>query len=749
MKKNYLSNYQAGLYFKRWNYPTLLILFVFLHLFPFSFAIAQETVFWRSEASNANWANTDVNNWWRQGDGWDVRRPDLAFNQWMADGTKSYNIIIFNNAVQLTTNVNGNIGGEKYHVHRLEFRNSSNRVFNASSSGYFALGGGSQNAKIEAVIGEGTGNYTINVPITYEKDTEINPVGGSITIGANITNGGFNTYVWGSSDKNFTFTGELSGEGGLQIKSNTTVIFTGNSSYTGGTIVEAGTLEIQGNIASSAVTVKSGATLIINGNNVTVASLSVESGAFVQVEVNKALTVTGNLSNSGSLTIKSNASGTGSLIVNGTFTGIATVERYLSKYDAQGDNKYHFISSPVAAQNIQPEFVSDPPSPSVDFYKFSETNYEWVNSKLLSGDWNPAFESQFEVGQGYMVAYSVNLTKNFNGALNNNASYVLNCTHTADKGNGWNLLGNPFQAAIDWDAVTLGDGMDNALYYYDSQNEKYNYYIAFAGINNTQYLGTGSRYIPSMQGFMVHAKSTGTKTVTIEKADLAHQAQTTFYKSGYNLVPGSMALTLISGERRDEAFVHFTSGATEAFDGQYDAYKLLSGNAAIPEIYTTNNGNVKFAINGLPELGEQTEVPVSIKANQPGVYTISADLSNLPATAYLNDLKTGTVHNLSQNPAYTFTAAEGDAPNRFKLTFGSVGIEQPVAQSIRVYTSENMLYLLTGGNAARVEVFSLTGQKLMDVETRSNTLPLNLTSGIYLVKVTTSGHTHVQKIIVK
>ena len=487
---------------------------------------------------------------------------------------------------------------------------------------------------------------------------------------------------------------------------------------------------------SNPTKIPSSANVVINGS--------------VELAHDKNLTVSNfTVSAPNSFTIKSNASGTGSLIVNGTFTGIATVERYLSKYDAQGDNKYHFISSPVAAQNIQPEFVSDPPSPSVDFYKFSETNYEWVNSKLLSGDWNPAFESQFEVGRGYMVAYSVNLTKNFNGALNNNASYVLNCTHTADKGNGWNLLGNPYQAAIDWDAVTLGDGMDNALYYYDSQNEKYNYYIAFAGINNTQYLGTGSRYIPSMQGFMVHAKSTGTKTVTIEKADLAHQAQTTFYKSGYNLVPGSMALTLISGERRDEAFVHFTSGATEAFDGQYDAYKLLSGNAAIPEIYTTNNGNVKFAINGLPELGEQTEVPVSIKANQPGVYTISADLSNLPATAYLNDLKTGTVHNLSQNPIFTFTAAEGDAPNRFKLTFGSVGIEQPVAQCTKVYTSENMLYLLTGGNAARVEVFSLTGQKQMDVETRSNVLPLNLATGIYLVKVTTSAQTHVQKIIVK
>ncbi len=484
---------------------------------------------------------------------------------------------------------------------------------------------------------------------------------------------------------------------------------------------------------------------------VTIGNVYIGSDYSLEIETTGALTINTKLVNNEVLFIYSDASGTGSLIVNGTVSGSgkAYIERYLTKYDSQNDNKYHFISAPVTAQAIRPEFVANTPAEDEDFYYFDEEQNLWINSKTETNEWNAGFENNFIVGKGYMASYPANGSKLFEGTLNNDASYVLTCTHTTDQGKGWNLLGNPYQAAIDWDAVTLGDGMDNALYYYDSQNEKYRYYISYPGINNENYLGSGSRYIPPMQGFMVHAQSTGTKTVTIEKADLAHEAQTTFYKSGYNLVPGSMALTLISGERRDEAFVHFTSGATEAFDGQYDAYKLLSGNAVIPEIYTTNSGNVKFAINGLPELSGQTEVPVSIKANQPGVYSISADLSNLPATAYLNDIKTGTVHNLSQNPVYTFTAAEGDAPNRFKLTFGSVGIDTPAGKPIAAYYAAGRLHFVNAQAEKTIEVFNMAGQRFIFAKTTANEYPVNLSAGMYVVKVSTAQQLVSAKFFVK
>lgn len=719
MKKNYLLNYQVGFYIKNWNYPALLLLFVFLYLFPFSLAIAQETVFWRSEASNANWANTDVNNWWRQGDGWDVRRPDLAFNQWSADGTKSYNIIIFNNAVQLTTTVIGNIGGEKYHVHRLEFRNSSNRVFNASSSGYFALGGGSQNAKIEAISGEGTGNYTINVPITYEKDTEINPVGGSITIGANITNGGFNTNVWGSSDKTLTFTGELSGEGGLQIKSNTTVIITGNSSYTGGTIVEAGTLEIQGNIASSAVTVKNGATLLINGNNVTVASLTVESGAFVQVEVNKALTVTGNLSNSGSLTIKSNASGTGSLIVNGTFTGNITSERYIAGYTSASDG-WHLISSPVNNFSIASTILA--PGANDDLFWYDETQHLWMNYKEGSF-------TTFTNGYGYLCAYENTSTKSFSGTPNHSDLTFTNLSRTSNR--GYHALGNPFQSALKWN-----DGN-----------------WALTDVNSNAYLlNNGGTYstisangiIPSNQGFFVRVLS-GTNSVTIPKAARVHD-NTPWYKSGN----AGLRLSLNAHSTTDHTYVESgflaNESATLGFDEVWDGFYLNGINGA-PKMYLMIEGE-KLSLNALPEFRGSYEIGF-IKGNSDDYRMTFGGFEDLVGTsAVLTDLKTGIVVDVTSAEEYLFSSQSSDPEIRFLVSFDMVGLPESAAKDVKAYSFGGLLYIQSVEKNFRVETFSLTGQKLMDIQTRSTQIPLSVAPGVYIVRITGSNQTHTQKIFV-
>ncbi|MBK7172247.1 MAG: hypothetical protein IPH84_03220, partial [Bacteroidales bacterium] len=79
--------------------------------------------------------------------------------------------------------------------------------------------------------------------------------------------------------------------------------------------------------------------------------LNIES---LTIDASKQLTVAGNL------VLESDATGTGSLIDNGTLVSTNnTVERFITKYDDAGDDMYHFLSSPVALQNISTEF-SDP-----------------------------------------------------------------------------------------------------------------------------------------------------------------------------------------------------------------------------------------------------------------------------------------------------------------------------------------------------------------------------------------------------
>ena len=247
-------------------------------------AKAQETVYWRSAAPNANWANANDNNWYRSGDGWDVRRPDLANNQWSTGGTRSYNVVIFDNGSHATTTVNAE-GGAKFDIYQLLLRHSSSRTFDSSGGGYFSLGGGSGNAKIETESGA-TGTYTFNVPLTLAKTTEINAVNGNMVFnsGSTIDTDGHTLQSYTSSGKQLELKGPISDSGGFQHKGGGLVILEGNNTYSGATTVEAngGVLQIKHASALGSIgngtTVSSGSALETYGSLGTVAEALTISG---------------------------------------------------------------------------------------------------------------------------------------------------------------------------------------------------------------------------------------------------------------------------------------------------------------------------------------------------------------------------------------------------------------------------------------------------------------------------------------
>lgn len=471
-------------------------------------------------------------------------------------------------------------------------------------------------------------------------------------------------------------------------------------------------------------------------------NLTIEAGASLTINPGKALTVNGTMTNqagTNGLILKSDITGTATLI-HSTTNVSASVERYVAKYDNMNDQMYHFISSPVEVQPIQPDFVTDPPSAGYDFMAWDEPGYQWLNSKTAAGLWNDVFDDEFVVGKGYLVAWPNDETKTFEGELNSYPEgnpLVITCTNTSN--GGWNLLGNPFPSSLDWDLVTKGDGMDNALYYYDNTSENYKYYIDLNGVG----VGGGSRYIPPMQGFMVHAKTTGTKTLSLYNTHRTHQSSDVYYKSE---ILNLLTLQIHGNNKTDETVIFFHEGTTNGFDSQADAYKLFTYALEVPQIYSMLQSGTQLAINSLPGFDETAQIPIGVRVPEAGNFQINAmGIESFDAISDINlyDFVNGNSQNLKENPVYEFqTLSGGFVSDRFVLQFkAETGISES-AEQLQFYWYEGQLRLLlpqrTSGN---VLITNMVGQtiwhKNIDMSTTAEIPFSGYTPGAYLIRIST------------
>lgn len=445
----------------------------------------------------------------------------------------------------------------------------------------------------------------------------------------------------------------------------------------------------------------------------------------------------------GNLLVQSSASGTGSFIADATdytITGTSTFERFLTKYDAIGDDMFHFLSSPVAAQAIQPGFVSLPNSTD-DFYSWDETSNQWINSVDNGGSFASGFESNFTVGKGYLVAYPADVTKTFTGALNTgNVATAL--TYTPAQGNGWNLLGNPYPSAIDWDNVS-GTNLDDAVYVYDNASATYKSYVDGVGT-----LTDG--IIPSTQGFFVHANG-ASPSLTLENQDRVH-AGTAFYKN--DAIQNVVRLMVSGNGKADETIIRFADNATTAFDSQMDAYKL-SGGASVPTFYSLA-GNTKLSVNSLPASSMEDFVTLAVEAGAANTYELSLAENTLSSSVYvtLEDTKTGVSQKLNDNPVYSFTATPGEDPSRFRLHFkDAASVANPVLAGINAYSVDGQIRITSDKDLnGLVTLTDMAGRLITKTNmTQATSCMLNVhgLTGIYVVNIATTDGNFVQKVVVK
>ena len=447
----------------------------------------------------------------------------------------------------------------------------------------------------------------------------------------------------------------------------------------------------------------------------------------IKVETGTTLDISG-----GDLVLESDASGDASLLDYGNVTysggGEAKVQRYLT------EGKWHLVSSPVS-NAVSGMFLND----------YLQYHSEGSNAWTYIAPAN----TPLSVMQGYAL-WSVEpaaTTEVFSGVTN---------TGTMSKGFtqsglGWNLVGNPYPSTLDWDAVSIPAELNGAIWLFDptiGSNGDYRYYINGGGAANTT-----SRYIPSGQGFFVRATA-GAGTLSLGNDDRVHGGQT-FYKSAGNEL---LVLKVTGNKITTQTAIRFNKNATEKVDRLYDVYRIVSDSPEVPMLFTKSE-NELMAINTLPSIDGNETVPVWFRAGTSGEYTINAtEIGTFDSETpiYLEDLQTGTIQNLRQNPEYVFDYKPGS--DKSFLVWFTEPENSSIASKINIFAYDNVLNVnfpaseLANANfKARIMIFDLTGKTVLQTITTGikNRIPLTGSNRIYIVKVVSDSETAIGKVYIR
>ena len=468
----------------------------------------------------------------------------------------------------------------------------------------------------------------------------------------------------------------------------------------------------------------------------TVRDIQIKTGGLLTVNAGKALTISNSLNNlldASKMVIQSNATETGSLITNGTVSGNVTVERYVGGYSGNSA-AWHLLSSPVVDQAIT---AFDGVGGSDDFYYWDEDQNLWINRTTLGGFLNGDFETTFTEGKGYLVAYSGNTGKGFSGVLNN--SDITWTDLSADHGR-WHLLGNPFASAIDYNAGNLAITDFSTPQIFDN--------------GTYRPISTVGNIIPAMQGFFVQAVD-NTNSITLLKSARVHNFAHNWYKSDLQ-IPNSIYFKLANSESilRDFLLIGFNENATNGYDIDFDSHKLL-GLPEVPQFYAMDSNNEPYSLNIIPTSSTTKEIPIHLRLPSSGDFIISVEYNTIEfdTEIYLEDLLEGNMIDLSTTTSYTFSGEEGINENRFKLHFGATGIDNaPIAAKWLVYASGQQLFVSGENGQTEVSVYNTQGQQVMlkKIEIQGEVrLPLNLSTGVYLVTINNGRNVETTKIIIK
>jgi hypothetical protein len=482
--------------------------------------------------------------------------------------------------------------------------------------------------------------------------------------------------------------------------------------------------------------------------------LIIESGSGLIISPLKSLTVNANLYINGNLKLESDETGNACLInKDSIFYGQSCdvqTELYLSGW------KFHHVSSPTNLTHTD-RFKIDPNAPQINpnFYYWNESN----TSAIWTDGWTP-INGYMDIMKGYTVFYDRNPTiifdRNISGNFNT-GDISLNLTYTGigDESSpinrGWNFVGNPYPAYLDWDnSGWTKTNIHNSIYFWNGTN--YSYYVSDGeGQDNGIGINNGTNIIPPMQGYFVKVAGddnfdyTGT-LITPESArtKISHP----YYKNGENSETNIIRLLVSGMENTDETAIRFLANSSSGFDPMYDAYKLFPDSAyGVPQIYSIISGDIPSSINSLPTLYNNEQIVLGFKSFIPGQYTISSNKIKLK-----DNLKLWFVDMLAKKVIrfnqlnYTFYALPGQLEHRFKIICSKNHPHKKKdlvnSPKVEIYAVQKEIYIKSETTKAiigDIEIINMSGKIVYRIKNTCDNflrIPLNdFFPGTYIVRI--------------
>jgi hypothetical protein len=293
------------------------------------------------------------------------------------------------------------------------------------------------------------------------------------------------------------------------------------------------------------------------------------------------------------------------------------------------------------------------------------------------------------------------------------------------------------------------------------------------------------RYIPVSQGFFVNAYLPSTiagTTTTVDGGNIVFKnSQRIFQIELPNAGNGSVFFKSASAKSNDtrdstidnrqkirlmfdspngyhrQLLIGVDESTSNNFDIGYDAPIADLGTEDMFWIIDES----KFVIQGVPNFNKNQEFPIGLKIEQEGQVTIKIDgLENINETdvsIYIKDYLTGDTYNLREQQFEIYLPA-GEYLERFALTFQpriktleEVTLKDGILVYLNNKSSELYVNRIVDTEIIEITLYNYLGQMVENwnkhFTEREFSIPIQKSSGVYIVKFTTLNGTISKKII--